>query len=223
LRYLANDSWDRGGLVRIIMAMFLAYMLLFWVTSGLMYFDRMSLDPRSVAAYFLGDPDQEFGRPPRPYASLVEASHMHLFAMGMLLMVLTHLLLVLPASARVKSVLVAVTFATALLNELSNWLVRFIHAGFAYVKVASFLAMEVSLLALIVILARHRTGEAFFPTCASWGRGPGSSTRQRSRMIERFIHPVEIAPLPGPRHRRGMPVQRTRLADALRKGAPERP
>jgi hypothetical protein len=80
---------------------------------------------------------------------------MHLFAMGMLLMVLTHLLLVLPASARVKSVLVAVTFATALLNELSNWLVRFIHAGFAYVKVASFLAMEVSLLALIVILARH--------------------------------------------------------------------
>ena len=154
MRFIITGEWSRNTLLRLILVMFMVYVALFVVSSALMYFTKMSLDPESVVSYFLGDPDQEFGRPARPYKALLETSHLHLFAMGMLVMVLTHLLLFAPVAPRLKGLLVTASFATALLNEASNWLVRFVHAGFAWLKVASFLAMEASLIALtIVILA----------------------------------------------------------------------
>jgi len=94
----------------------------------------------------------EFGQPPRPYSSLVETSHMHLFAMGMLVMVLTHLLLFVPIAPRWKGTLVLAAFLTTLAHELSAWLVRFVHPAFAWLKVGAFLAMEASLLLLTVLL-----------------------------------------------------------------------
>ena len=54
---------------------------------------------------------------PRTYQGLLEVSHFHLFAMGMLLLVLTHLVLFVPLRNGVKAWLVAVPFASALLDE----------------------------------------------------------------------------------------------------------
>lgn len=153
MRYVITGEWSRNTLLRLIVALFLGYMLLFVVSSALLYFTRMGLDPDSVVQYFLGDPGQEFGRPPRPYASLVETSHMHLFAMGMLVMVLTHLLLFVPIKPAVKGWLVLLSFVGSIASELSNWLVRFVHPVFAYLKVGSFLLMELSLSVLVVLLA----------------------------------------------------------------------
>src|SRR5512146_3274675 len=121
-------------MLRLVLGLFLVYVVLFWVSAGAMYFTKMSLDPASVVAYFRGDEGAEFGRPARPYAALVETSHMHLFAMGMLVMVLAHLLLFAPIAPRTKGLLVVATYATTLLDEASNWLVRFVHPAFAYVK-----------------------------------------------------------------------------------------
>ena len=96
MRFVISGEWNRNQLLKLILFFFLVYMLLFWVTNWILYFQKMSLDPQSVVTYFRGDPDAEFGRPPRPLGSLAEVSHFHLFAMGMLVMTLTHLLLFLP-------------------------------------------------------------------------------------------------------------------------------
>ena len=152
MRYVISGEWNRNQLLRLILFFFLVYMLLFWVTNWILYFEKMSLDPQSVVTYFLGDPDAEFGKPPRPLGSIAEVSHFHLFAMGMLVMTLTHLLLFLPVSFRLKGGLTLVTFLSALLNQGSNWLVRFVDPGFAWLKVASFLVLQASLFGLVVAL-----------------------------------------------------------------------
>ena len=152
MRFVITGEWSRNHLLRLIVFLFLGYMLLFVVSSALLYFTRMGLDPASVQLYFLGEPELEFGRPPRPYASMVETSHMHLFAMGMLVMVLTHLLLFVPIKPALKGWLVLISFSAALLDEISNWLVRFVHPAFAWLKIGAFVVMELSLSALVILL-----------------------------------------------------------------------
>lgn len=153
MRFVITGEWSRNTLLRLIVFLFLGYTALFVVSSALLYFTKMGLDPASVQLYFLGEPDVEFGRPPRPYAALVETTHMHLFAMGMLVMVLTHLLLFVPIKPAIKGPLVLVAFVSCLLDEGSNWLVRFVDPAFAWLKIGSFLLMELTLGALVVVLA----------------------------------------------------------------------
>ena len=101
----------------------------------------------SVVAYYLGN-EQQFTSP-RSYQGLLEISHFHLFAMGMLLLVLTHLMLFVPVSGRAKAWLIAVPFLAGFLDEGAGWLVRYGGAGFAPVKVAGFLLLQSSLAVLI--------------------------------------------------------------------------
>jgi hypothetical protein len=109
----------------------------------------MGLSYASVVSYYLGDPERFLQ--PRTYQGLLEISHFHLFAMGMLLLVLTHLVLFVPVSNRVKAWLIVLPFSAALLDEGSSWLVRFAHPWFAWAKIAGFLLLQGSLLALIVV------------------------------------------------------------------------
>ena len=152
MRFVVTGEWNRHQLLRLIMFFFLVYVMFFWITNWIMYFERMSLDPGSVVSYYRGDPGAEFGRPPRPLGALAETSHMHLFAMGLLVMTLTHLVLFLPVSFRVKGTLTLVTFLSALFLEGSGWLVRFVHPVFAWLKVTSFLVLQLSLFGLVAAL-----------------------------------------------------------------------
>jgi len=138
--------------MRLILSLFLVYMFLFWVTNWVLWSTKMSFDPAQIAAYYRGDPDSEFGAPPRPVAAMAENSHQHLFAMGMLLLTLTHLLIFLPIPLRLKGTLVVSTFLTALLEQGSGWFIRFGGAGFAWLKIGSFLALQAILLGLVVVL-----------------------------------------------------------------------
>ena len=167
MRYVVTGEWTKNNLLRLILFFFLVFILFFWVTNWILYFQKMTLDPASVVSYFRGDPATEFGQPPRPLGALAESSHFHLFAMGVLVMTLTHLVLFVPVSARLKGSLTLLTFLSALLNEGSNWLVRFVHPGFAWLKVACFLLLQASLFGLIIITmigvlrpARNGYGEA---------------------------------------------------------------
>jgi hypothetical protein len=155
MRFVITGEWSKNSLLRLILFMFLIFVLLFTITSALMYFTKMNLNPQSVVAYFLGEPNIEFGREAKPYASMVENSHIHLFAFGMLVMVLTHLLLFVPIPIKLKAIFVFISFTSALMSEVSNWLVRFVSPDFAWLKIVSFLTMELSLSGLILLLALY--------------------------------------------------------------------
>ena len=147
MRFIVSGDMGRNRLLQVIILIYTLYVSGLWVTNTLLYFHKMSLSYGSVVAYYLGS--EESFLSPRSYQGLLEVSHFHLFAMGMLLLVLTHLILFIPVSARTKAWLIAVPFFSALLDEGAGWAVRFLHPLFAYAKICGFLALQASLAGLI--------------------------------------------------------------------------
>jgi hypothetical protein len=147
LRFFVTGEWRRNRLLQTIITCYALYVAALWLSNALLYFGKMGLTPDSVVAYYLGN-EEEF-RPPRSYQGMLEIAHFHLFAMGMLLLVLTHLVLFVPVSSRTKVAMIAAPFASAALDEGGGWLVRFVHPAFAWAKIAGFLALQTSLAALI--------------------------------------------------------------------------
>jgi len=147
VRFVITGEWNRNRLLQTIVVLYSFYVIGLWVTNALLYFNKMSLSAASVVEYYLGSEERFLS--PRSYQGLLEVSHFHLFAMGMLLLVLTHLVLFVPLGNRTKAWLIAVPFLSALLDEGSGWAVRFVHPLFAYLKIAGFLLLEGSLAALV--------------------------------------------------------------------------
>jgi hypothetical protein len=147
VRFVITGEWNRNRLLQTIVALYSLYVIGLWVTNALLFFHKMSLSPASVVAYYLGDEEKFLS--PRSYQGLLEVSHFHLFAMGMLLLVLTHLVLFVPLKNTTKAWLIAVPFFSALLDEGAGWGVRFVSPAFAYLKIAGFLLLQGSLAALV--------------------------------------------------------------------------
>jgi hypothetical protein len=147
LRFVVTGEWSRNRLLQVIVVCYCVYVALLWLTNALLYFEKMSLSPASVVNYYRGN-EQEF-LSPRSYQGLLEVSHFHLFAMGMLLLVLTHLMLFVPLRPSWKAWLIALPFAAALIDEGGGWLVRFVAPGFAALKIAGFLLLQASLALLV--------------------------------------------------------------------------
>jgi hypothetical protein len=147
MRFVVTGEWTRNRLLQTIVAVYSFYVILLWVTNGLLYFSKMSLTTTSVVNYYLGS--EEAYLSPRSYQGLLEVSHFHLFAVGMLLLVLTHLVLFVPLRGWIKAWLIAFPFFAALLDEGSGWLVRFVSPNFAICKIAGFLLLQGSLAALV--------------------------------------------------------------------------
>ena len=86
-------------------------------------FVMATLAPSSVVSYYLGN--EAAFQSPRTYQGLLEVSHFHLFAMGMLLLVLTHLMLFVPVSGRTKAWLIAVPFLAGFENAIGILIIGF--------------------------------------------------------------------------------------------------
>lgn len=148
MRFVVSGEMTRNRLLQVIVVLFVVYVALLWVTNAILYFQKMGLTPASVVQYYLGS--EEHFLQPRSFQGMVEVAHFHLFAMGILLMTLTHLMLFVPLSWNVKASFVIIPFFAALLDEGAGWLVRFVSPGFAVVKIAGFLLLETSLAVLVV-------------------------------------------------------------------------
>ena len=143
MRFTVTPDWRDNRLLRLVLWWFLLFVALLWVTNALLYFAKMSLTPASVRAFYLGD-EARFLQP-RSYQGMLEISHFHLFAMGILVLTMTHLLLFVPLASRWKAWIVSLAFAGALGDEAAGWLVRFVGPGFAYLKIAAFVTLQTTL------------------------------------------------------------------------------
>jgi len=151
VRFTVTPDWRDNRLLQLVLAWFLVYVALFWVTNGLLYFTKMGLTPASVVAYYRGDESQFLQ--PRSFQGMLEIAHFHLFAMGILVLTMTHLLLFVPIAKAAKAWIVSLSFAAAIGDEAAGWLVRFVAPAFAYLKIASFLVLQATLAAMVVAVA----------------------------------------------------------------------
>jgi hypothetical protein len=150
MRYFATGEQQRKSLLNALVLMFLAYIVLLWISNGMMYFHRMGLTAESVITYYLGS-EEQFTQP-KSYEGMLEVLHFHLFAMGMLAVTLTHLMLMTEFSTQLKIWLSGLIYGSALADEVAGWLVRFLHPMYAYFKIASFLLLELSMAALLIVV-----------------------------------------------------------------------
>lgn len=151
MRFFVTGEQQRKALLNTLVLMFLGYVALLWISNALMYFHHMDLNPDSVVAYYLGS-EEQFTQP-KSYQGMLEVAHFHLFAMGILVVTLTHLMLMTDFSIHWKIWLSIATYVSAISDEAAGWLVRFVHPGFAYFKVAAFITLELSLAILIIVVS----------------------------------------------------------------------
>ncbi len=149
MRFTVTGEWDRNRLLQVVVVLYCFFVALLWLTNWMLYFDSMDLTTASVVDHYLGS-EEEF-RAPRTYRGMVELAHFHLFAVGMLMMVLTHLALFVPLRTKGKIALIVVPFLSAFASEGAGWLVRWGGPAFAWTKIAGFLLLQGSLAALVAI------------------------------------------------------------------------
>lgn len=151
MKYMQTGGFQHHPLMRRTLSFAFLFMAGLWVTNFAMYFSRMSLAPSSVEAYYRGS-EADY-RPARSAASMLETTHSHLAMMGMVILLLTHLVIFAPFEDHTKAALITAGFLTALADEGSGWLVRFVHPGFAWLKVLAFLSFQAVLAFLLGTLA----------------------------------------------------------------------
>lgn len=137
--------------MRTTLALTLLLLAGFILTNFLMFFNRMDLTPHGIQSYYLGN--EENFHPARSYQSMIETTHSHLPMMALVLLLLTHLIIFAPFSKTGKYIFIVVTFLSALLNEGSNYLIRFLDPDFAWVKIAAFSTLQFCLITLVTVLA----------------------------------------------------------------------
>lgn len=148
---MQTGGFQNNPLMRLTLSWTLLFAGGLWVTNAAMYFQRMSLSPRSVEAYYLGSAE-EYSQP-RSAASLLEVSHAHLATMGVMVLLLTHLAIFAPWEDRTKKWVIGLGFGSSFVGEGAGWLVRFVSPLFAVLKVACFVTFQAVLALLIAVLA----------------------------------------------------------------------
>lgn len=151
MRFFVTKDLNKNSALKLIVLFSLIFFVGLIVTNFL-FMTKIGFTVQEVINYYLGNP--ETFRQPKSYGSIVEETHFHLFAMGIILMTLNHLMLFSDLSMRFKIILIIVSFSACLLDIASSWLVRFVSADFAYLKLSSMLVEQVSLVALIFIILK---------------------------------------------------------------------
>lgn len=151
MRYMQTGGFQNNPYMRLTLGLTLLLLLAFTATNFMLYFAKMNLSPSSVVSYYNGN-EEEF-RPARTYQSMLEVTHGHLAMMALVMLLLTHLVVFAPIRKGWKIGVIMTAFFTALGTEAAAWLVRFVHPGFAWLKVVSFVLLQITLIFLLGTLA----------------------------------------------------------------------
>ena len=149
---------EEGGfqdhpLMRLTLLWTSAFLTGLWGTNFFFYFSKMGLTPRSVVDYYRGS--EALFTQPRSFETMLETTHFHLPMMAVVVLILTHLAIFAPFSRRTKTWIISGTFGSALLEEGSGWLVRFVWTGFAILKILSFFVFQFFMAFLLFALVRY--------------------------------------------------------------------
>ena len=152
MKFFISNDIRKNQLLKLIIVFTLIYFLMLWITNLLLYME-IGLDYASVVKYYRGA-EEEF-RQPKSYLGLLQESHFHFFSMAIILVTLNHLILFTGISGRSKLIIILSSFSSALGDIMSGWLIRYVAPQFAYLKIVSFLVLQISFLLLIYINMKY--------------------------------------------------------------------
>lgn len=150
MKYMQNGGFQGHPLMRLTLLWTVVFLTGLWITNFCFYFSKMGLAPQSVVNYYCGFP--ALYTQPRSFESMLEVTHFHLPMMAVVVLLLTHLLIFAPFTNSTKVWFISSAFGSALLEEGSGWLVRFVSPGFAILKILSFFIFQALMASLLIAL-----------------------------------------------------------------------
>ena len=152
MRFFISSDIRKNDLLKLIVLFTVIFFVFLWLTNILLYL-KVGLSVESVIEYYRGS--EESFRPPKSYLGLLEEAHFHFFSIAIILVTLNHLILFTNIKSFNKLLIIVISYMSAFFDIISGWLIRFVHPGFAYLKISSFLIFQISLLILIVIVCTY--------------------------------------------------------------------
>lgn len=157
-----------------------------WTPTSISLYYRGSEAPATAnhAAFGIDAPDNPSATPTptgriaiaRSYGTLLEVAHLHLVAMPLILFIVAHLFSMTPSGKqRWAGALCYGSFVAAAADILTPFALRYGSSAFAPVKLAAFLALEASLVAMVLV-----TLCAALASFRSLPTNPGSATFSRA-------------------------------------------
>ncbi|MBN8548161.1 MAG: hypothetical protein J0M12_02475 [Deltaproteobacteria bacterium] len=151
---------------KVLITMAMLGLLLGLISSVSLTVSRTGLSPHSVLTYYRGEAEAgdaldalTSAATPRPFAELVEVTHLHILGGSMLLFLLCHLLSVCDIKDEVRSFFYVTSFVSFLTTFALPWFIIYVHPAFAYLFGPAVVVFSSSLLALCL-----------FPLREMWGR-----------------------------------------------------
>ena len=152
MKFFVSGDIRKNDLLKLVVLFTTIFFLFLWLTN-LLLFLKVGFSYESVVEYYRGS--EESFRPPRSYLGLLEEAHFHFFSMAVLLVTLNHLFLFTNRSSGEKLLVIIASYGSAFLDIAGGWLVRYVSAEFAYVKIGSFVVLQISLLYLIIFVTYY--------------------------------------------------------------------
>ncbi len=147
MKYLGKGEAPQGKLLKVVLFSGLLYLAFSHLSGIVIHAERIGWSYDAVVGHYLGS--EETFKNPVSFQGLLEITHMHMFSMGIAILLAGHLAAALPISGTAKYLLVLVPIASGLADALSSWLIVYAAAGFAYMKIASLTIFEVSFAVLL--------------------------------------------------------------------------
>lgn len=160
MKFFISQDIRKNDLLKLVVLLTTVFFVFLWVTN-LLLFLKVGLSYESVVEYYRGS--EETFRPPRSYMGLLEEAHFHFFSMAVLLVTLNHLFLFTKRGNGEKFLVVAASYGSAFLDIAGGWLVRYAAPEFAYLKIASFVVLQASLLYLMAVVTFYLFGKREAP------------------------------------------------------------
>lgn len=149
MKFLAKGNHLAEGAAMMRWCILLALMMVFfaWLTNLFLFAEKFGFSSRAVIDYYLGGEDSF--RSPASYTGLLESSHFHFYNLALVLLLINHLAIFSGVRAEMKYLLLFSSFFSGFANIAAGWLIVYVGASFAVLKIAAFVVFQISTVCLI--------------------------------------------------------------------------
>ncbi len=139
--------------LRMVLTLFLLMTALGFATNMAMTYQQTHFDLKGISEYYRGakDASGELIVYPKSVADLLWNSHVHLFMMPVVLLILCHIFYMTSAPGTLKKGLTWIVFLSAFAEVGAPWLIRFVSPAFAVVMALSGSLLGIGMLALMAV------------------------------------------------------------------------
>lgn len=152
MKFCAKGNSGRNRLLSRVLWCYLLFILFYWASGFVFFYDKFSFSPEGVARYF-------FGTPAFPeiisLMQLVQDSHIQIVTIGILLLTLSAFILDNGLPTGLKSALTVFSFISAAFEVASGYLVYYLGRDFAFVRLVSFFIFQTILLCMLILSAAN--------------------------------------------------------------------